>query len=152
MPAFLEQIDLNILVPLLITTVVAIVGWYVVHHFTAARELRNKRLELRTQYLLQAYRKLERTVDHTVNQTLVDDLESTLADLQLLGDEKQIEATVAYIKQIGGKHLSKLPLGPILEELRNSLRKELGLPPVHGTIEHLRLTVTPSKVLPDAER
>ncbi len=51
--------NLSLLLPLLITTTVAILGWYVVHRTAVSRDRANKRRELIAQYLIEAYQKLE---------------------------------------------------------------------------------------------
>jgi hypothetical protein len=133
--------NLQLLIPLLITTIVAIVGWVVGHRFTSSRDLRNKRLELRVKYLLEVYRRLERAVGQKVTRSVADDLETAIADLQLLGSEQQVEQAKHYISQFGGKQLSGLSIGDLLSKVRDDLRRELGLKPVGSSIEHLRLTI-----------
>lgn len=49
----------GLLLPLLITTFTAVAGWLVVHWMAAKRDQTNKRRDLRIQYLIEAYRKLE---------------------------------------------------------------------------------------------
>lgn len=74
----------ELLVPLLITTVVAILGWYIVNYLNAQRELRNTIIELRIKYILEIYRRLERTMGKTVTRKVADDVEIAFDDLQLL--------------------------------------------------------------------
>ena len=141
--------DLPLLVPLLITTCVAILGWVVAHRFTAARDLKNKRLELRTRYLLEAYRQLERAVGRRVTQETVSVVESAFADIHLLGSREHVQKTAEYVHELGDKDLGDLPLGPLLLDLRNSLRQELGLEPLESDVEHLRVNVHPPKEVTD---
>ncbi len=49
----------ELLLPLLITTFVAMIGWIVVHRFNSRHDFLNKRRELIIQYLIEAYRRLE---------------------------------------------------------------------------------------------
>jgi hypothetical protein len=137
--------QVEILIPLLITTLVAIVGWGVAHRFTAARDLRNKRLELRTRYLLEAYRRIERSVGGQVTPEAIAGLESAIADIQLLGTKDQVHRARDYVHELRDKHLRELPVGPILSDLRDSLRRELGLDPLEGDVEHLRVQVSASR-------
>jgi hypothetical protein len=44
----------EVLIPLLLTTCVAVAGWYAAHRLPARRNLANKRRELRVQYLIEA--------------------------------------------------------------------------------------------------
>ena len=48
----------QLLIPLLITTVVAVVGWLIAHALAAARDRANKRREMRVAVLIEAYRAL----------------------------------------------------------------------------------------------
>ena len=54
-----------------ITVTLAVVGWVVGHRFTSARDLKNKRLELRTKYLLDTYLHLDRAVNRTVTPEIL---------------------------------------------------------------------------------
>jgi glucose-6-phosphate-specific signal transduction histidine kinase len=132
----------DLLIPLLLTTFIAMIGWVVVHRLNSARDLRNKRLELRTKYLLEVYRRLERSVGQRVSREVVDDLESAIADLQLLASRVQVEKAYGYAEHFGGKNLDKLALGSLLADLRDSIREDLGLENVEGEVTHLRIHIT----------
>ena len=102
------------------------IGWYVVHRLNSARDLANKRRELTIQFLLEAYRRLEAGAERekTEDQTLA--FESALADIQLFGDQEQIDAATRFMYdqvKSGNGNVSAL-----LESLRNSMRKQMGLP------------------------
>ena len=60
---------------LLIPTVVAIVSWFVGSWLSVSRDRANKRRDLRVQYLVEAYRRLE-----AAGQVLLEDLLSILRD------------------------------------------------------------------------
>ena len=51
--------DWKLLFPHLGTVIVVFIGWFVVHLLNAYRDRRNKRREIRVQYLIEAYRKIE---------------------------------------------------------------------------------------------
>ena len=133
--------NLQLLLPLLITSIVAIFGWIIAHHFTSYRDLKNKRLELRIKYLLEIYRRLERSVGQNATRTTADDLETALADLQLLGDDAQVEKASIFMSEFNSEQLNGLSIGNVLIDLRNSLRRDLGLNPINRQIEHLRIKV-----------
>ena len=46
----------NLLFPLLVTTIVALAGWWIAHSLSASRDQRNKRREVRLGFLLEAFR------------------------------------------------------------------------------------------------
>ena len=107
-------------------TLVAVIGWFVAHQFNVHRDRQNKRHDLRVQFLLDAYRRLESAANRpkkTEEQTLA--FESAVADIQLLGTAEQVAATVRYLR----KHASGdgAQIDEVLRLLRNDLRKEVGL-------------------------
>lgn len=57
----------QLLVPLLITTALAILGWFVLHLLAARRDLNNKRREMRLNVLIGAYRALEFAANRPYN-------------------------------------------------------------------------------------
>jgi hypothetical protein len=75
----------ELLGPLLVTTVVAILGWYVVNYLNARRELRNTIIELRIKYLLEVYRRLLRVLGKELTREILDEVEIAIDDLQLIG-------------------------------------------------------------------
>ena len=49
-----DIVNWQLLIPLVVTTIVAISGWIVGHRLNSERDLQNKRIELRIKYLLEA--------------------------------------------------------------------------------------------------
>ena len=109
-----------------IPALVAVIGWFVAHQFNVYRDRQNKRLDLRIQFLLDAYRRLESAANRphkTEEQTLA--FESAIADIQLLGNGEQVAATVHFLQEYtsgSGAHIDE-----VLRLLREDLRKEIGL-------------------------
>lgn len=67
----------------LTTTVVLVVGWFVVHQFNVYRDHQNKRRDLRIQFLLDAYRRLESAAHRgEMTETQKQECESAVADIQ----------------------------------------------------------------------
>ena len=88
-------VDWSLLVPLVVTSAFSIVGYYVAHRLSAARDRANKRRELRTQYLIDAFCAL---VDlHAYNKVserpaeVARAAERALSVIQLFGSERQIQ-------------------------------------------------------------
>lgn len=118
--------------PLSFTTVVAstlviVVGWVVAHWLNVKRDTIAKRRDLRVQYLLEAYRRLEGAVNRPIDALpqAKHAFESAVADVQLLGTRAQIDALLTYLNQYveaGGATID-----PVLKLLRDDLREELGL-------------------------
>ncbi len=82
--------NLPLLLPLVVTAALAIAGLYVVHRLSVNRDQENKRRDLRIQYLLEAYRRLEKAANRRDLNSYARELESALADIQLLGTVRQV--------------------------------------------------------------
>ena len=135
-------INWQLLIPLVATTVVAISGWIVGHKLNAERDLHNKRVELRVKYLLEAYRKLEASVESEVSRDNLDILESAISDIQLLGSPEQVDKVLTWSSQFSDGSIQKdVNLQDLLEDLRVSLRKELGLKRIDKKIRHVKFTL-----------
>jgi hypothetical protein len=128
----------ELLIPLLITTLVVIIGWYVVHFFTAKRDQENKKREIRVQYLIEAFRLLANASQRKPepNSQYFRDMESAVADIQLLGTESQIESLNAFLKEFASKGSGSLD--DLLSDLRNDLRHELKLPEIKEKVRWFR--------------
>ena len=130
----------QLLVPLLITTGVAILGWLVGHYLTSKRDRQNKRREIRVQYLIEAYRNLEAGASRgPIHETeFGKGFESAIADVQLLGSDEQArmadELAIAIATRQDGAST-----GPLLMSLRNALRYELDLGSLNEEPIHFRL-------------
>jgi len=109
-----------------VPSIVAVIGWFAAHQFNAHRDRQNKRRDLRIQFLLEAYRRLESVAnrDKKTEEQMVA-FESAVADIQLLGSTEQVAATVNYLRRHaagGGAQIDE-----VLRLLRSDLRKEIGL-------------------------
>lgn len=110
-----------------ISALVVMIGWVVVHRSNLRRDTLVKRRDLRVQYLLDAYRRLENASGRSLEDMPVAKraFESAVADIQLLGTRSQIEALLAYLNQHvrdGGGNVD-----PLLKLIRDDLRRELNL-------------------------
>lgn len=128
----------TLLVPLLVTTGAAISGWFVANRLSVRRDRMNKRRDLRVQYLIEAYRRLENASNRDVLPTEHERaLESAIADIQLFGSPTQVELAKGFAGQFArDKNAS---LDDLLAELRSDLRKELALESVSGAPVILRI-------------
>lgn len=128
---------IELLFPLSVTTLVVISGWYFVHRFNIARDRSNKKRDLQIQYLLEAYRRLERASNRPKNFDNDHELESAIADIQLFGTVEQVKLAEKFSFDIAqNNHAST---DELLINLRTELRKELGLEQVNPEIVYLRL-------------
>jgi len=131
----------QLLIPLLTTTVVAIAGWLAGHALNVRRDRRNKRREIRVQYLIEAYGHLESgTCRGAIHGTeFAAPFESAIADIQLLGTKDQARMAKELAGAIAAKH-EDVSAGPLLMSLRDALRGELDLRPINEEPVHFRLT------------
>lgn len=111
----------------IISAAIIIVGWVVAHRLTVRRDTLAKRRDLRVQYLLGAYRRLEDAANRPLDSLpeAKRAFESGVADIQLLGTSEQINALLTYLNQFtkeGGGNID-----PVLKLLRDDLRKDLSL-------------------------
>lgn len=114
-------------------------GWYAVHRLSTQRDVANKRRELRVQYLIEAYRRLEFAGNRSLNKESAVDFERAVADIQLFGTPAQVKLAQEFA--IGFAAKKTHPLDPLLTELRQELRRELKLEAVPPLIKYLRITL-----------
>jgi hypothetical protein len=132
--------NFQLLCPLLVTTIVAVAGWFVAHRLGVVRERAAKRQDLRLQYILEAYRSLSiglhwRTKD--VSRSIAFD--QALADIQLLGMPKQITLLHFFLDSIEKSNSGDL--GPLLQELRVELRNLMNMEPETRSLRWYRTTL-----------
>ena len=114
-------------VKIIVTIILASIGWFVVHWLASSRDRNNKKRDLRTAYLIEAYRNIEKACGHNdfLPAPLNRQIESAIADVQLFGSEKQITIARAFTNE-----MNKNQFGDprkLLVELRGELRSELNL-------------------------
>ena len=119
--------------------VVAGLAAVLAHHFTSRRDLANRRAELRTRYLLDAYRVIADTIHRDLNRSAEDAraFERGLADIQLLGSDAQATMAAGLGQAITAQ--GEADPAPLLRSLRDDLRQELSLEPLAGDPLHVRV-------------
>jgi len=131
---------------ILITVVIAVLGWILAHYFTSRRDIANKRRELRTKYLMNAY---EVFASEISNRPPSEDrarlIENTVAKVQLVGIEHHIQLVKKLCEDICNNNEFKLD--PIINALRKDLRQNLGLPDIKENVKWIRFIVKNSKSL-----
>ncbi|MDD2913704.1 MAG: hypothetical protein PHP70_00145 [Gallionella sp.] len=125
----------QLLAPLLVTTVIAIVGWFAAHALTTRRDLANKRREQRIGYLIEAYRRLE-SCAHRGDHLDFSKLESAVADIQLFGTPHQVNLVQSIITEFAAG--GSASMDTLFQDLRRDLRTELKLETVPDKVLHIR--------------
>jgi hypothetical protein len=132
------NMDWSLVVPTATTLILAGLGWYIVHHLNMRREITAEKRKLRVSYLLEVYRKLEGAANRLSSTTEqhMRDIESAIADIQLLGTPNQVELAVEFATAFG--NIKSASLDPLLADLRDSLRAELELEKIPVKLKFLR--------------
>ncbi|MCK4912109.1 MAG: hypothetical protein KAS05_00120 [Candidatus Omnitrophica bacterium] len=112
---------MNIIIPILS----ALFGLIFGHWLNRRRNFENKKREIRINYLIEAYRKLERGAIPNAKNFDKGDFESAIADIQMLGNLEQVN--IAYEFAIKATQGDGSKLQELLENLRMELRNELSI-------------------------
>jgi len=126
---------------------VGIVGWYVAHGLAMRRDRAAKRRELRVQFLVDAYRRLESVSNRPFRAETGKVLESAIADIQLFGTPNQVRLAQEFAAGYARNHTH--PIKQLLTDLRNDLRRELGLPATPEPPRALRIELPKESTRPD---
>ena len=119
------------------TVLAVIVGWVVVHVLTAKRDAENKRREITLKYMISAYRILTQEVSHRKpTDERREKLENLLSDIQLFGTESQVRLAIQLANEVANG--GAFELDPLIKNLRNNLRDELGLGVIKENVKWLR--------------
>lgn len=121
--------------PLFLTAIVTVLGWFILHRLNKLKERDTKRKELIISFLIDAWEKLE-YASHREDYDRVEYLEKPIAKIQMFGNKEQIELAQIFATDISTKQQASLT--NLLVSLRKHLRKELKIEEVEDTIQHLR--------------
>ena len=122
----------------LITVGVALCGWLAVHRFSAWRDRINHKRKMQTDFLVIAFQRLANAVHRpfATGAEHLKDLENTLADIQLFGSKKQVQLVEDFATEFA--KASSASLDPLLNSLRQDLRKELGYEQINSNVKWVR--------------
>jgi len=139
-----------------IAAAIAVWGWYKGNQLAAERDRQNKKRDLRTSFLISAYSRIESVsgrdgiftytetdeAGRALAQKYKEAVQAALADVQLWGTPRQVELVTEIMDGVGKGHVATRPL---LNELRDDLRKEFNLEPIQTDVRHLDLRLEPRK-------
>lgn len=123
---------------IILSSLVVIIGWVITHCFSLMRSAKDKKREVTIEYLINAWRTLE-SASNRSDTSYNAKLETAIADIQLLGTQKQIELAQQFADQ-----MAQTGSGDALElliQLREDLRKELSLEVAKRNLKIFRLGV-----------
>jgi hypothetical protein len=130
--------DWKLFAQLLMTFVVAALGWWAAHYLSARRDLANERRKLRITYLVEAYRRLESASNRDDMTSHWVNFETAIADIQLFGSPHQVTLARQFARAFARDKTA--PLDELIFDLRQSLRSELQLEPVSDSVLYLRIS------------
>lgn len=119
----------------MLAAIIAVLGWFVAHRLNVVKETATKRRELRVQYLIEAYRRLE-GASHRSDARCRRELESAIADIQLFGSNRQVDRAHQFIESVAKDGFATY--NPLLEQLRDELRRELNISQTTSEIKIFR--------------
>jgi hypothetical protein len=129
----------------LITVGVALCGWLAVHRFSSWRDRINHKRKMQTDFLVTAFQHLANSANRPFapGAEHLNDMESALADIQLFGSKKQVQLVENFATEFA--KASSASLDPLLNSLRQDLRKELGYEQINSNVKWVRFEggVTP---------
>lgn len=109
----------------IITVLVALLGWLVVHNLTKTREIETERRNIRAHYLLVTYRSVENSICRNLQDDDKRKLENAIAEVELFGNKEQIDLAQEIAKNSIGNSMDEKELVLIKLSLLDSLRQEL---------------------------
>ncbi len=131
---------------IIVGVVIAVSGW-IVTQYQARRAVRRN---MRINYLLDAYRCVDRAGNRVMTADDRRDLENAYSDIILLGSAAQVQLAEKFGRDFADTGEADSSL--LLEDLRSSLRRELLLEEVPPRGVWLRIGAHPSKGSPQVRR
>jgi len=134
----------------LVTILVALGGWFVIHRLTAWRDRINHNRKIRTEFLIKVFQNLANAANRPPSSSsqYFRDMEAAVADIQLFGSGSQIQMVEAFTREFDKK--KQASLDPLLNLLRADLRKELGYKSVEANVRWFRPEGGPTVAQPGA--
>jgi hypothetical protein len=136
----LAIVDLRLAVSIGIPAFIAVIGWFLAHWLNSRREVNNKRREIRLRGLESAYVRLANAAQRNLTDQHKSELEAFVSEIQLYGTPRQIQLTIELVRSLTEKK-AKISFDALLEDLRDTLRKELRMEAVSGSVWWYRFTL-----------
>ena len=114
----------------LLSALLIAIGWIVANRLSSQRDFKNKKREIRTQYLMNAYKIIASSANRENKENENKEFEIAIEQVQFLGTEQQVLLLETAIKSRN--------FTPLLEDLRKDIRIELELETIPEGIKHFR--------------
>ena len=123
---------LGTIITVVMSVLIAAIGWYIVHYFTMLRNLKNKQTEMRLQALLKAFRLLFRSMEENHNKVppyeYAHHLTKAYAEIQLFANMEINECMKKFyddLKVAIEDPKEKKISFEIVQKLRDAIRRQL---------------------------
>lgn len=104
---------------------ILMIGWYVAAISASNNNTKNKLIELKTAYVIDAYTQITKSMRLVHRGLPTTEIEEALTNVQLFGTSEQIREAHAAIKRIS--ETGSVNVEPLLQLLREDLRKQVGI-------------------------
>jgi hypothetical protein len=121
---------------ILISTILAIAGWFAGNFLSEARDQKNKKREIKVKLLMEAYLALEYSAHRDFGGEIANSVDDAMAKIQLVGSPEQVKLAVHLINEFA--EAQTIDWAPLLLSLRDDLRRELALSEVSERITVFR--------------
>ena len=128
--------EIKDLITIITSVFIAVSGWVVAHWLSTRREVEQKKREFRVKYLREAYLKIANLCDRGEFPRDLADLQDAFNDIQLFGEEAQIDLVAKII--IGYNETKSMKFDELLKQLRNEIRGHIGLNSLTSTRWYIR--------------
>ncbi|RZV15901.1 hypothetical protein D3M61_01020 [Aliarcobacter butzleri] len=126
---------------IMLSVIIAVIGWIIAHYFTSKRDVSNKKREIRLNYLIEVYLILtnDLTERGNIDSKKAERIEKIISQVQLLGSKKQVELVKTLADSIGKGEI--IEYDTLINSLRDDLRKELELEKIEGNVHWARFNI-----------
>ena len=126
---------------IMLSVIIAVIGWIIAHYFTSKRDVSNKKREIRLNYLIEVYLILtnDLTERGNIDSKKAEIIEKIISQVQLLGSKKQVELVKTLADSIGKGEI--IEYDTLINSLRDDLRKELELEKIEGNVHWARFNI-----------
>ena len=130
---------------IIVTIVLAAIGWMFGHYLSAKRDAKTKKRELVTEHLIKSFEAIVAFSAVVVgnvpgSRNIAGDFNNAITKIQLLGSSKQIELINKITEMMSEKkNIDREALDMLLCDLRKELRVELNLNDVNEKISVARI-------------
>lgn len=126
-------------IKILVTVILAVLGWLTAHRFALGRTLAAKRRDVILEHLIKSYRVLTTEIAHReLDVERSHQLENLLSDIQLFGSRKQVQLAQRLADEVAAGR--SFELDQLINDLRDNLRSELQLDHIAENVKWLRFT------------